>query len=317
MKWLKIFLLSLICLSLWGSLYGCRNPEIMSSRRDREITIDGMDQDWQGIPFYYNEKNHLRITMVNDDRFLYITMAATIRKMRHQIESGGFTLWFDPTGGKEKTFGLRFPQKEMPPDDFSRKPPTDFQQPPFPDDSRRPDSDSQGHSGTGSRQPAPTGMVQASVPSLDILGHGGKLLDYTDMQDKPLKGILAMKRLTPSRVVYELKIPLVKSDQTPYAIGIGGLPERISICFTTEGMGMEEREGPKEPMGGRNRNGAPEYGQIWNNAMGGDMGDGGMRGGPSHGRGGGGNGLPAPHTLTIWFNVQLSGASSDTRSQTE
>jgi len=73
-----------------------------------QVNIDGDESDWQEALTYVEGKN-VSLGVKNDGEFLYVCLVSTDRMLRRQMMMRGFTVWFDPDGGKEKTFGLRFP----------------------------------------------------------------------------------------------------------------------------------------------------------------------------------------------------------------
>ncbi len=87
---------------------GCSSLELKSEWRDREIAVDGDNSDWLGAMYYF-EGTNVSVGILNDADSVYICMIAEDRFMRTQVMAQGFTIWFDPTGGKEKTFGIKFP----------------------------------------------------------------------------------------------------------------------------------------------------------------------------------------------------------------
>lgn len=259
--------------------------------RENEIVIDGTDEDWQGAHFYYDDEIHFRVGMVNDDKFLYLSIASSDRKISHQILGQNLTIWFDATGGEAKTLGLRTARSELPRDSFPIKPAFDSQAPPVPE------------------------ATKHALPDLHILGKNGELLDYFKMKDTLRWGILAMLGFPQARVVYELKVPLIKSDQTPYAVGISRLPGTISIGFISEKRDREAGKasrgrrdgGPPGGMGGGFPGGGMGGGDF-SDGMGGDR----HGGGPPGGRGGGPDrpgGFHGPQSITpinFWLKVNLS-----------
>ena len=99
-----------ILLLLTFLLVGCGSSqlELNSNWRDREITVDGKNTDWLGAMLFFEEDN-VSVGLLNDENFFYICMIAEDQFMRTQMMRQGFTLWFDPDGGKEKTFGIKYP----------------------------------------------------------------------------------------------------------------------------------------------------------------------------------------------------------------
>ena len=89
--------------------------ELSSAWRDSEIFIDGIDNEW-GSATIYAAKAKVSITLINDSQDIYIQLCSRDRQVHAQILGMGLTIWFDPDGGKKKTFGIRFPlgMKGMP-----------------------------------------------------------------------------------------------------------------------------------------------------------------------------------------------------------
>ena len=91
------------------SFTGCKSAmNLTSNSLDREVTIDGSEEEWvdalQAI-----EKENFSLGLLNDEEFLYVTLVTADAQLRNQIMALGMTLWIDPEGGKDKTFGVRFP----------------------------------------------------------------------------------------------------------------------------------------------------------------------------------------------------------------
>ena len=89
-------------------LAGCTKLELTSQWRDGLVAIDGENREWTGATTYL-EDNNAAIGLLNDEEYLYVSLLTMDRMLQNQIMRAGFTLWFDPNGGKDKTFGIRFP----------------------------------------------------------------------------------------------------------------------------------------------------------------------------------------------------------------
>jgi hypothetical protein len=96
----------LVCAGLL--LAGCETFTLLSHWRATNIAIDGNDVEWQGSMTQYG---NLYIGAANDDRFLYLCLAATEKRTKAQLMGlfkQDFYVWFDPKGGRNRTFGLKF-----------------------------------------------------------------------------------------------------------------------------------------------------------------------------------------------------------------
>jgi hypothetical protein len=193
---------------------------------------------------------------------------------------GGLTVWFDPAGGRNKSFGIRFPVREKAPKEPGRK----TGEPPA-EGGLEPTDIPPG--------PAMTGSVVEIIPSekgaprrVGLEAAGG-----IEVSIEPSSGFL----------VYELKIPLVRSEAVPLAVGAspGGV---VGIGFETGKI--DRRIGPRPESVGR-------PGGVDTPPMGGPAGGGMGRGRGGMGPGGGRDMEPdLPKDLKLWAFVRL--ASSKT-----
>jgi uncharacterized membrane protein YgcG len=231
----------------------------------RPITIDGRTDDWQGELFVVPGER-MMIGFVNDGRFLYIAVLVEEAFQRTEVLYQGLTVWFDPKGGSEKEFGIRYPLG-LP----ARERPI-------------------GRVTVEGEAPRPVELPEGALSELEIL-HSEKeppqRLLVADLKGVELK-------VTPSTglLVYEMKIPLVADIDHPLAIGTA--PGR------TIGVGFETPKPDTSSLPG----GASGAG-MGGGGRGGGMGGGG-RGGGMGGAGGrsGMTGLAEP--LKIWAIVQLA-----------
>jgi hypothetical protein len=225
-------------------LAGCGTFKLKSKWLDREITVDGQSDDWLGSLMYIEEKN-ISVGLFNDENFLYICMIAEDQFVRNQVMRQGVMIWFNPSGGKKKTFGIKFP--------------IGMQAGDVPMGRRGDEQD-------------PERFRQArrrSMTELEILGPGKD--ESIKMYKEDAKGIDINVKGLSGMLVYELKVPLIHSEEHPYAIGAKA---GSSIGFRLEIPKMSrQRMGGKGGMGG------------------GKGGMGGGRGGMGGGRGGMGGGM--------------------------
>lgn len=99
----KILLIILV-----SFLFGCKTYKFDSAWQDNSIKIDGDDSEWLSR-MYRIQSSYLGVS--NDNEFLYLCFTTTDKKIKTQLMGfyeQYFTVWFDPLGEKNKTFGLRF-----------------------------------------------------------------------------------------------------------------------------------------------------------------------------------------------------------------
>ncbi len=266
MKYLKQ-LSFIILISSTG--LGCGSSLKLDSQwRDRVISVDGKHQEWQES-MNFIEKENVALGFFNDEDYLYVSMTTANRDIQRQFMAMGFTIWFDPNGGKKKEFGILFPVGMMEMGLMTR--------------------------GRGQNQNIETlrEHFKKSLRDLEIFMPG---------EDKPVRmavtdatGIEVNVSDSYEQLVYEIKVPLHKSDIHPYAIA-AKTDKPIGIGFETAQI---DRGKMREKMGRGGMGGGRPSGGI-----------GGGRGGFGGGRGGRGGGLGGrpqmPKQFKLWTKVRLS-----------
>jgi hypothetical protein len=225
----RMVAMSSILLLFTFLLDGCSSGklELNSNWRDREITVDGKNADWLGAMLFFEEDN-VSVGLLNDENFFYICMIAEDQFIRAQVMMQGFTLWFDPDGGKEKTFGIKYPLG-IQASDLPRGMMRDEQSVEIP------------------RQAPRRPMLE-----LEILGPGKD--DTKKMLIEEAKGIEINIEFSSGMLVYELKVPLIQSELYPYAIGAEA---GSSVGIGLETSKMERSDMRRAMTGGRGGVGPP------------------------------------------------------------
>lgn len=275
MKYLKqltfIILLSSIGLGCGSSL------KLDSQWRDRVISVDGKHEEWQeGMNFI--EKENVAVGFFNDEDYLYVSMTTSNRDIQRQFMAMGFAIWFDPDGGKKKEFGILFPVGMMEMGLMMR--------------------------GRGQSQDIETlrENFKKSLNDLEIFMPGEK--EPRRMPVADATGIEVTVGDSHEQLIYEIKVPLHKSEIHPYAIAAKA-DKPIGIGFETAQL---DREKMRERMGRGGMGSRPPGG--------GSGGVGGGRGGFGGGRGGGMGGRPQmPEQFKLWAQVQLSSEGSTQKAQ--
>jgi len=245
---------------------GFKTFRLESRAPARPIVVDGKNDDWRGS-LYFSVESQLSMGFTNDAQNLYICLAVTDPYKRVQIISNGLVVWFDPKGGKAKSFGLKFPLG-IQPGEMPMRP--EMPAEPLGDEELSPEVSSE------------------AWTELEIISPQNQM--PLKMKIEEARG-LEVKASAPAGVlIYELKIPLRNTPQTPWAVG--AQPGQLV------GLGFETGtfEGKRMSRGGTGMPGGGSY----PGRMGGRSGMGGLGG-----RGGFGRGIEIPEELKIWAIVKL------------
>jgi hypothetical protein len=208
---------------------------VKSSWNDNKIVVDGKDNDW-GDTMFYIPSAQMTAGVRNDSSNMYVILKATNRQQAFQIMGLGLTVWFDPSGGTSEKFGIHFPIGHE-------------------------DGGALMHRNAGddqdNNQTQNLAFTDMMPNELEILGaneNGPVRLTIADA-----KGIELQINRSPDGLIYELRVPLRKSPEHPYAIDAKG--RSIGIGFESgkfepsqrggrEGDGMQGEGGGMYPGGG-------------------------------------------------------------------
>lgn len=242
-------------------LSGCGQVEIESRWRTSDIVIDGSAGDWGGL-LWSIEDTGVFVGVLNDDQNVYLCVESADRGATDEALRRGLTVWFDPKGGKGRILGLRFPLG---------KGWNEFEGP----RGRRPDAE------RGEEEPdageLPGRRPEIRADEIEILGPGRD--EKSRMPLNRLKGIEISMGMESGILVYELKVPLAKTADIPYAasaapggfLGVGFESSKIDLSSVLSGGGrMTPRIGGRMPgrggmMGGRGVQNIdlPERFKLW------------------------------------------------------
>ena len=242
---------------------------LSSYQRPASITIDGSNQEWSSIPSYA-AKGKFMLSVVNDDEYLYLCISTRDEQLQTQLMGMGATVWFDPEGGTAKGFGIKYPLGRQP----GERPPA----------MGRNDGIDQARE-----------MGGGSLLEMEVVG-----ADESDRTRLPVNNSMgirtAMARSVGGMLAYELKVPLKKTQEHPYALGV--------LSSAHVGLGIEIGRAGRRPGESGSDFGGPPGGQ-----------DGGGRP-PGNGMPGGQGGPPKGsmpsresgnvESLELWFDVALS-----------
>ncbi len=252
---------------------GCGTTYELTSRWNKnEITIDGVDSDW-GDAVTFIEDQQVSIGVRNDDKFIYVLLKSGSQQVQSQIAFMGLTVWFDPEGKGNKVFGIRFPLGR---EGFGPR-----------------NVDAQNPESYGERRP----RLDVVQQELEIIGPGK--YDRLRMTVPEAKGISLKLGRSQGFLIYELKVPVSRKKDTPFAIGLEK-NKIISVGFENNEMARAQ-----SPDGNRGGGGFP--------GGGGGRGGGGRGGSGGRFPGGGGfGGGSQGNPLKVWTKVQLSSGDTPT-----
>jgi hypothetical protein len=264
------FLSFLVAAVAAGSVtWAAGHPKFVSQPPSGPIVIDGRHDDWTGTvePF---GSDPVSIQVANDGEFLYVRLVASDPAVRGQIMRRGLIMWFDDGGKTKKRFGLRYPVVESSGEQQERG------------------RYGSGHRGGGGARNGDRPSDESYEPAdrIDVLSSNKD--DERSLTLDHAAGLEAAARVEQGTLRYELKVPLARSTEHPYAIG--------TAPGKTIGIGIEspKMERPSNASGGGG------------GGRGGDRigGMGGHGGGGMHG-GGGERGFQPPKPLNDWGTVVL------------
>ncbi len=252
--------------------------ETESRPLDHGIIIDGKADDWTGN-IYTVEGERLSLGLYNDRDDLYVCLIANDPSSMSRIMDQGLTIWFDPSGGRKKALGIKYPAgRAMAPawdKESGRKPGDGAERPATAPADRR--------NGDGSVAPPEDMPREMEVVTAD--GRENRKLLIDEVPGLELRVLASY-----TSVVYELKIPLRQSAEHAIAVGIDP-GKALGLGFETGKLNTGTRQ-PARPGSGPEGGGTPPMG-----------GTGGM--GPAGGMGQGVDFMAAAR-IRIWAVAKLS-----------
>jgi hypothetical protein len=240
---------------------------------DQKIVVDGKKADWDHT--YLIEDNKLAIGFLNDSSFAYVMLATNDRDLAMSMMRG-LTVWFDPKGGSDETFGIRYPLGGG-----------------FPRGAR------QGEEEGSEPSPEMGGRFGAASTELEILGPAKD--DKHRMQIMETGGIQAKYTFFGGSLVYELRVPYTEGDRYPFSIQ-AKLGSIVGLGLETAQGKFQQRPTDRPEEGNRG-----DEGDVTDQGEGGGLEGGGMRGGGRGGRVGYGQRgtRGSGGSLDVWMKVQL------------
>jgi hypothetical protein len=242
-RYMRIYVLPLLFMLPLCVIAGCVDLTLLSHWRDHEIIIDGKDNDW---PQSMDKERSIAFAACNDAQNLYLCLSITDKMTKAQMMGlfkQDFYVWFDPQGKKLKEFGLKFSNNSS------------FMNEEFLEKMRY----------------LPVHIFQAIADEMM------KNLTIEVVQNYyPIAELSAAKGIDVGvgiakdgrQLIYELKIPLEKNAEHPYAINIvHGKPvfvgletSPVDLRRLRQQLGLSAHTMEVETKGGRMRRAMPPSG---------------------------------------------------------
>jgi len=188
----------LLVLAVCGAVLYARVLERASTWRDRDVRVDGSDDDWRGeeLPV---KGERFSLGVMNDGEWLYLCLPTKDVGTRTTISTMGIVVWLNREGGKKQTFGIHFPVPNPPGARGVRRPPAQA-----------------GGEGQGREAPREGEYQQvAGQDEIGILGPGKNDAHLVPVDQAG--GIEARVGVHEDLMVYEVRIPLARTPEHPYA----------------------------------------------------------------------------------------------------
>ncbi len=207
---LKLKLAGLFTFGLMSALLsGCTSMLLVKSEWNaNQIKVNGNDSDWGDTMFYIPDAN-LTAGVRNDGKYMYIILKSTDRRQAFQILGLGMTVWFDPTGGSGKTFGIHFPIGRIA------------------HGGENPRRGQRGMQMFTDTSEIDQGFAMRMPNEVELLGVGRSGSDRMSIAD--LKGIELQLHTDRNGLIYEMRVPLHSSPDQPFAINAKG--PKIGVGF--------------------------------------------------------------------------------------
>ena len=172
-------------------LTGCGGAApLTSSTPGKPVVVDAQLNEWGGKLKTLSSKDGLLTGIQNDDDYLYLSLSTRNVESIGSIMRAGLIIWVDAAGGKEKTFGIRFPLGLS--------------------------MDETGDRRLGQGAAADRVRIERSTREVEIIGADGQAIRR---RKDSIPGIAAAVEADQGVLTYEIQLPLAHTDGVLYAIG--------------------------------------------------------------------------------------------------
>lgn len=172
-------------------LTGCGGAAPLTSSAPVEpVVVDAQLNEWGGKLNMISSQDGLLVGMQNDSDHLYLALSTRNAASIGSIMRAGLIVWVDPAGGKEETFGIRFPLGLS--------------------------MDETGERRLSEGAAADRVRIERSTREVEIIGADGQVIRR---HKDSIPGIAAAIEADQGVLTYEIQAPLAHTDGVLYAIG--------------------------------------------------------------------------------------------------
>jgi len=252
---------------------------VASAWTNEPVAIDGLKQDWEGVPLIDGKKDGVSYAFRNDGDSLYVLLVIRDPKYRSTIEGTGVTLYLDAKGAKAKGYGILFKRLRLGPEEYIAH--LEKRGPLSEDDK------------AGIRKKAGFYLYHHQV--LDRKGKPFEALN----EGLPRPAVFKYAADGPV-MAWEFSVPLARGSEL--AAGVGAVPgASVAVGFEWGGETEEMRKAAAKRL----REGANTANEQVGGGLGGQSLDSGPRGaGPAAKR------MPTPKKYMFWTAVKLAKSGS-------
>jgi hypothetical protein len=207
-------------------IVACQETNLQSNWRTPEISSNNPDTAWVRTSTYSWKDENILLGLQNDADRLIILLKTRDRATQATILRAGLTVWLDPTGKKNKSFGIHYPTSRQ----------------------TRPEMPAKGQRPAGN----PDEMIKQQILMPDTM----EIIKRNEHVKVPIKNDLGVSVITSNdwgTITYLFNIPLNMLGDSTYRINAspGGL---IGLGFETGAIDFkgkdEDRDRPSQGPGG-------------------------------------------------------------------
>ncbi len=229
------------------SAAGAKDIVFKTGWKDRDIIVDGRNDDWQGALGYLGDPV-VALGFLNDASGIYVCIATNVPALSEGLLQRGMIVWIDPRGGKKKTLGIRLAPAAPPggPGDKPKGGPPE------------------GRNERPGEPPAPSPGIVPGGPPASPFRLMVRLPGRNDWApiDEAAGGVEAVIEGSSGLAVFEMMLPLTEGPGVPVALGAKpGAAVAMSFETPKPERPVARAGGPGDEradrMGGRDSFGGP------------------------------------------------------------